>query len=228
MNISQRLLATGAMSFALMAFSANTAQAATMSLLGNLCGGNAAATCVDFAQVYGTDNVTGGAVVDPAIAKTNTYAIPGSNTNGGAAAAQVTSFNLTSSLNDPVGATSPITVSSLEGAFDLYWGSVDTYNKIEFFLVGSSAAMFTGTDVATEASRLDSLTANGNYNFDQYVRFTGEFDTAVLSIIPGFGSGIAFEVAVAVPVTVPEPSIIAMLGLGLLGFGLMRFPRRQS
>ena len=213
MHTSSKILAGAALATAFLAFSPTQAQAVEMTLLGDYCGGSADAT-VFCSQLGDRYDVSGGLIVDPAVDLDGRHLTPGSNTGD---ARQVDSYNVTSSLNEPVGIGDDIRVSNLKGSFDFYWGSVDSFNLVEFFLDGDSDAVksFSGTDVALADGR---ASGTGPYDFDQYVSFTGEFDTAVFS-----SSGASFEVATKVP----EPAAIALLGLGLLSLGLIRIRTRH-
>ena len=237
MHTSSKILAGAALATAFLAFSPTQAQAVTMTLLGDYCGGqfDDSAVCSELGVRY---EVSGGAVVDPAEDIQDRAATPGSDTDDGAAADQVLSYNVVSVKETPepaVGdATDPIVVSGLNGTFEFYWGSVDSFNLVEFFsggIDGTKVDFFTGTDVADKynegRSEDDRVTENaqGSYDFDQYVRFTGNFDSAHLSIdeLTGKETGVAFEVATKVP----EPAAIALLGLGLLSLGLIRIRTRS-
>lgn len=199
------------------------AQAVTFTVKGNTC-----SYCVQLGEVY---DVTGGAVLDPAADKKNAYLTPGSDSStvfdSVDDSANVESYNLTSVLNDPIGAVEAIVIENLDGVFDFFWGSVDTYNLIEFFDGDTLVGSFTGTDIATDVGLVGTDNKAGNFNFDAYINFEGFFNSARLSIIPGVGTGIAFEVATEKAASIPEPaSILGLAVVGLLGSASLL--KRQS
>jgi VCBS repeat-containing protein len=76
------------------------------------------------------------------------------------------------------GGTETITFASSENAFGLYWGSLDSYNMIEFYDGTTLVASFTGNDISP-------LFASGNqasFISNGYVEFLGiaPFDKVVL------------------------------------------------
>jgi hypothetical protein len=107
--------------------------------------------------------------------------------------------------------------------FGLYWGSIDTYNHLSFYLGDRLVDTFSGSD-------LPPLVADGNqtaWSSNRYLNFfftEGDlFDRVVVR-----SDGYAFESdnhAVAA-VSVPEPGTLALLAAGLLGIGVGR--RRRS
>ncbi len=77
------------------------------------------------------------------------------------------------------GATETISFAVEENAFGLYWGSVDSYNKIVFYHGETLVASYSGADIAP-------LLANGgqgSFASNAYVEFYGlsSFDKVVLS-----------------------------------------------
>ncbi|WP_158227088.1 Npun_F0296 family exosortase-dependent surface protein [Mangrovitalea sediminis] len=189
----------------------------TASYLGAACPG----TCTDLATAGYT--VSGGAVVDPAVSVANQYKTPGTDTGN---QGNVLSYNVTSSGNNPPGATSAVYVTNLNDAFSFYWGSIDSYNLVEFLSGGVGGAVIdslTGTQAHALAAGSGSP---ANFNTDGFFSFAGNgqtggtFDTVKLSS----SGGVAFEFAAAVP----EPGTLALFGLGLVALGASTRRYRQS
>jgi hypothetical protein len=198
------------------------------SISGSLSAGCPTNSCVDL--ISAGYNATGGAIVDPAFTKPLHYREPGTHFGD---EEKVDSYHVTSALDDPTGAINPIEVTDLAGAFDFYWGSVDTYNIVEFWdsTTATLLSSITGYDLAgtsdwfsvTGKTQVD-YNSGGNYGKDVYAAFTGQFDKVVLKSVAGDvaprESGIAFEVAA--PKDVPEPTgLVGLLGLAA-SFGVFR------
>lgn len=194
-----------------------------------------ASECVNLEA--GGYSIDGGAVLDPSDDKAGAYLTPGSDSSDPSV---TTSFNVTSQLDDPEGAADPITVDGgfdtgtgdVEGdirgnVFELYWGSVDAFNEITFFAGDLGSKTFDGqqlfdmVDPAENAPDWDGISGS-NFNFDQYVRFTGNFDSVELNS----SEGVAFEVATAADV--PQPGMLGLMGLGLVALGAASMRRRNS
>ena len=199
-------LAAGLASVAAFAAGPVSSAPITFTYLGDTC---LTAVCVDLASA-GYD-ASGGAVMAETI--TNVTLTPGSDTSP-EAATQVQSYNVTSSGNSPEGAADAIWVSNLTQGFDFYWGSVDTYNFVDFFVSGSDDPIYTfsGDELAMNVLG-DLYSEQRHYGIDAYVQFTGEFDSVRLR-----SEGIAFELATATA-RVPEPAMLGLLGLGLVAMG---------
>ncbi len=113
------------------------------------------------------------------------------------------------------------TITNLGGTFNyfgLWWGSVDTYNTLEFLKNGVVVASFTGTDIASPNA------ANGNQtapSTNLYVNFLGLPDFDSFKMI---STQYAFEtdnIAVG-NVAVPEPGILILLGLSMMSVAGLR------
>lgn len=116
--------------------------------------------------------------------------------------------------------------------FSLLWGSIDTFNSIQFFDNGVQVGQtFTGTDFAAPPSGPNGNTVSNDTN--RYVFFTFDggqrFDTVRFN-----SSGVAFEMdnlafggAGNVETPVPEASTWGMMILGFAGLGFLSYRRRN-
>lgn len=104
--------------------------------------------------------------------------------------------------------------------FAFQWGSIDSYNRIKFFLSNVLVGNFSGSDIVTSP-----VAANGNQGFNgsAYVAFgAGSYDKVVLS-----SSGNSFEIDNLSVLSVPDTgSSLALLGLSLGALALYR--RRKA
>ena len=133
---------------------------------------------------------------------------------------------------DYAGLVSTLTGGAYLSYFGLYYGSIDAYNMIEFFdETGSLVDVVNGQDIIDLCSpgcAPGSQTAAGT---NQYVNLFLDGDETFQSLRLTTW-GIAVEVdnlAVGVGIrAVPEPASLALVGLGLVAFGVTRRRKQRN
>lgn len=127
-------------------------------------------------------------------------------------------------VNGGNGAPSPVTLTlgSPVDSFTLLWGSIDSYNTIEFFSGDTSLMAFTGTDIVVEF-----MLGGTPINYEQVALLHfSDFGPDGLTSIKFSSTQAAFEFALAAPSPVPLPASVFLL-LGALG-GLGFISRRRK
>ncbi len=116
-----------------------------------------------------------------------------------------------------------LTLGTTSDYFGLFWGSVDTYNSITFYLGGAVVGSFGGLDIAPPADGNQQADATNRYvNF--WFQNGDTYDAVRLA-----SNGFAFESdnhAYRVTASVPEPAAALLMLVGLLG--LMSARQRQG
>lgn len=115
--------------------------------------------------------------------------------------------------------TATFSLGATADYFGLYWGSIDSYNSIAFYLNSVLVASFSGSDIVGSS-------ANGNqisYSSNRFINFdfgSGLYDTVSLT-----SHGFAFESdnhAFRKVISVSEPLALMLFCLGLAGLILAR------
>jgi hypothetical protein len=124
------------------------------------------------------------------------------------------------------GQSETLSFSSKMNTFGLYWGSIDTYNSVEFLLNGvQQGNIVTGGDLVAPILAASPLAADGNQSLDtsnRYITFSGlEFNEVLLA-----SSGNSFEFT-NIAAGAPEPATWAMMILGFLGIGALSYRRSR-
>ena len=105
--------------------------------------------------------------------------------------------------------------------FGLWWGSVDSYNSLEFYNGTTLLETIIGSDLITP------VPANGNQTLPTNNLYVNFYDLPSFDSFKMVSTNYAFEadnIAVGVA-PVPEPSTVLLLGCGLIG--LAWFSRKQ-
>jgi len=116
--------------------------------------------------------------------------------------------------NDGTGSVRVTNLGGFYSYFGIWWGSMDTYNTLEFYNGNTLVASVTGSEVANPS-------ANGNQTFggtNRYVNIffnwnTEKFDNFIMK-----STQYAFE-ADNIALATPEPVSMLLFGTGLLGVG---------
>lgn len=119
----------------------------------------------------------------------------------------------------PTSLSALFTLETAANYFGLFWGSIDSYNIISFYLNNSLVASYSGRDIVGQF-------ANGNqlsYNSNRYINF--DFGSDSFNSVKLTSNGFAFESdnhAFRKLAAVTEPTTGALLLLGLMGLVLAR------
>jgi hypothetical protein len=180
-----------------LAVAASVAQAmpiVTLSALGETTTSVAGATTIDFNSGCGYATCSGD------------YEIVIGSVSGYYAQPAGTDTEYLTVPNPKVSGSATFTLGAESDYFGLFWGSVDAYNSISFFLGGDLISSYSGTDL------VGATFANGNQvslNSNRYINFffgSDKFDTVTLT-----STSRAFESdnhAYRNLSTVPEPSAL--------------------
>ena len=132
---------------------------------------------------------------------------------------------LTDYISVPLGTgTNPtnngsVTVTNLGGYhnyFGLWWGSIDSYNTLEFFKNGTLIATIKGSNLSNPADG-QQWAANTNKYVNIYFDANESYDSFSMS-----STNFAFEADNIAIDRVPEPASMLLFGLGLLGLAGLR------
>jgi len=163
-----------------------------------------------------------GATVAGALA--NKYAAPYlSNSNGALFGDSNNGPDTTDYLSTGIGSIT-LTFSTGQKYLGLLWGSVDDYNSLSFYDGATLVGSVTGTDVWPSANGNQGVNGTFYANINSDVAF----DSVVAS-----STNYAFEFDNVAydshdPGKVPEPSTLALLCAGLLGFAALGRMNRSS
>lgn len=119
----------------------------------------------------------------------------------------------------PTSLSATFSLGTTADYFGLYWGSIDSYNFISFYLNNALVASYSGSDIVGQFADGNQLSFASN----RYINFNfgnDAFDSVKLT-----SNGFAFESdnhAFKQSVSVTEPTTAALFLMGLIGLGLAR------
>ncbi|MDR7090223.1 Npun_F0296 family exosortase-dependent surface protein [Cellvibrio fibrivorans] len=210
MNTLIKLAGAGA--FALAAAAAQSAPIVSLSALGETTTSVAGATTIDFNSGCGYATCSGdfqivlgsasGLYAQPAGTNTEYLTVPNPISSGSAT----------------------FTLDAESDYFGLYWGSIDAYNSISFYLDDSLISTYSGSDLVGQFANGNQV----NFSSNRYINFdfgNAKFDTVKLT-----STSFAFESdnhAFRNLATVPEPSTLLLVLGGLLSLAGVRLRKAQ-
>ncbi len=232
MTLLQKLSAV-AISAAVVTVAAHPASAITLSIGGTQVAGQGYTSSVSGATTINFNNgvaPTSGIATYSAASGTPAI-VQGSLDNQYAAPTSDNSNYLAISPqgSNVVGATGPVTINFNKALdyFGLYWGSLDTYNYIDFYSNGKLLQAFTGTDVGGSNAKFgDHYDASANFYANFFADQGQTFDEVVLG-----SNGVAFESDNHAyrAASVPEPnSMVGLLAIGTFGVSVLLKRRREQ
>lgn len=209
----------------------------TMAALGSLAAAGAAnAVVITYGSVLDGDNVSTSAVAGATVIDFNDGTCGYASCMGGwdivqgdldgvyaapfvsAANADDTTKYLTVPQNLAEITWASFDLGTTANYFGLLWGSIDTYNTIEFWLGQTLVASFTGSDV------INPNAANGNQTAPSTNTYVNFFDLPTFDSLVLISSSYAFESDNHAygTIQVPAPGTLALLGASLLAFVALR------
>lgn len=193
------LLATGA---------AQALPLISLSTVGEINTSVAGATSIDFNSGCGYSNCSGD------------YALVNGNQSGQYAQPMgVNSTYLTVPNPSTTTMSASFALGAAAGYFGLFWGSIDNYNSINFYLNNSLVASYSGSDIVGQFADGNQL----SYSSNRYINF--DFGSDAYDSVTLTSTGFAFESdnhAFKKLISVTEPTPALLFLFGLLGLALAR------
>jgi hypothetical protein len=157
-------------------------------------------------------------ITPPPGSVTNAYKSPFLNTP----LAETKTYFSTGGIAEGQGAASPITLTydTAQSTLKLLWGSIDVYNKIEFYSAGSEVYSLTGTALA---GILIVPKIGTTFNTVALLEFD-DFGPEGFDKIKFTSTQAAFEFALPAPIPVPAAGLLLLSALG--GVAVLR--RRKA
>jgi hypothetical protein len=189
---------------------AHAAPTVSLSALGQLTSTVEGATTIDFNSGCGYVTCSGD------------YQIVSGSVSGQYAQPAGTNTPYLSVPNPKANGSATFTLGTTSDYFGLYWGSIDSYNSISFFLGGNLVGNFSGTDLVGQFANGNQV----NYSSNRFINFdfgSGGFDSVKLT-----SNGFAFESDNHAfrMTSVPEPAAAILMFIGLLGLVFARQRQR--